>query len=139
MPSPYGNIEYTQGGSGSPVLVIHGNGGGYDQGELLAEAMPGDGFHWIAPSRFGYLGSTFDDQADAYAYLLDKLGIDKVAVLTLSHGGPSARLFPALHPGRVSSLTLLSAGVAFSEAEGQAQANQKGDMLIKVYKYDFVY
>jgi len=48
--SPYGNIEFAQGGSGPDVLVIHGSGGGYDQGELLARAVLGDQFHWIAPS-----------------------------------------------------------------------------------------
>ena len=26
--SPYGDIQYTEGGSGQPVLVIHGSGGG---------------------------------------------------------------------------------------------------------------
>ena len=71
IPSPYGDIEYTEGGSGPPVLVIHGSGGGYDQGELVVQAVLGDQFHWIAPSRFGYLrstfseGATFDDQAHA--------------------------------------------------------------------------
>ena len=96
IPSLYGDVEFTHGGSGPPVLVIHGSGGGYDQGELLVEALLGDGFHWIAPSRFGYLrstfreGATFDDQAHAYAHLLDELGIERVAVVTMSHGGPSA-------------------------------------------------
>jgi hypothetical protein len=37
IPSPFGDIEYTQGGAGPPVLVIHG-GGGCDQGELLVQA-----------------------------------------------------------------------------------------------------
>ena len=78
-------------------------------------------------------------QAHAYAYLLDELGIKKVAVVTLSHGGPSALLFAALHPDRVSSLTLISAGVAASAAEDQAQANQKGDMLVTIYTYDPLY
>ena len=79
IPSPYGDIEYTEGGSGPAVLVIHGSGGGYDQGELLAQAILGEQFHWITPSRFGYLrstfheGATFDDQAHAYAHLLDQL------------------------------------------------------------------
>jgi len=67
IPSPHGDIEYTEGGSGPHVLVSHGSGGGYDQGELIAQAFLDDSFHWIAPSRFGYLqstfreGSTFDD------------------------------------------------------------------------------
>lgn len=145
IPSPYGDIEYTEGGSGPPVLVIHGSGGGYDQGELMVQAVLGDQFHWIAPSRFGYLGSTFhegatfDDQAHAYAYLLDQLGVDQVAVVALSHGGPSALLFAVLHPERVSSLTLISAGVAASASQDQAQANQQGDMLTTIFKHDPLY
>jgi 2-hydroxy-6-oxonona-2,4-dienedioate hydrolase len=145
IPSPYGDIEYTEGGSGPDVLVIHGSGGGYDQGELLARAELSDQFHWITPSRFGYLrstfneGATFDDQAHAYAYLLDQLGIKKVAVVALSHGGPSALLFSVLYPERVSSLALISCGVASSAAKDQVQANQKGDMLMTIFKYDPLY
>ncbi|HEX4954824.1 MAG TPA: alpha/beta hydrolase [Thermoanaerobaculia bacterium] len=145
LPSPYGNIEYTQGGTGPAVLVIHGSGGGFDQGELVARAALGDGFHWIAPSRFGYLrstfhaGATFDDQAHAYAHLLDHLGIDKAAVLALSHGGPSALLFAVLHPERVSSLTLISAGVASSTDSAQAQANRQGDALKTIFERDLTY
>lgn len=142
IPSPYGDIEYTEGGSGTAVLVIHGSGGGYDQGELLVRAVLGEQFHWITPSRFGYLrstfreGATFDDQAHAYAYLLDQLGVKKVAVVALSHGGPSALLFAVLHPERVSSLTLISCGVASSAIQDQAQANQKGGMWVTIFKYD---
>lgn len=145
VPSPYGNIEFTEGGSGPPVLVIHGSGGGFDQGELIAKSVIGEKFHWIAPSRFGYLratfrkDATFDDQAHAYAHLLDHLGINKVAVVALSHGGPSALLFAVLHPERVSSLTLISCGVASSSSRDQAQANEKGDMLTAIYKYDPLY
>ncbi len=145
IPSPYGDIEFTVGGSGPDVLVIHGSGGGYDQGELLAQAVLVDQFHWITPSRFGYLrstyseGATFDDQARAYAYLLDHLGIKKVAVVAISHGGPSALLFAVLYPERVSSLTLISCGVASSDAENQVQANQKGEMLMTIFKYDSLY
>lgn len=145
MASPYGDIEFTERGSGPDVLVIHGSGGGYDQGELLAQAALGDHFHWIVPSRFGYLRSTFhenatfDDQARAYAYLLDRLGIKKAAVIALSHGGPSALLFAVLYPERVSSLTLISCGVASSNATDQMDANQKGDMLTAIYRHDPLY
>lgn len=145
LSSPLGDIEFTHGGSGPPVLVIHGSGGGFDQGELLARAVLGERFRWIAPSRFGYLrsrlpsGATFDDQAQAYAHLLDTLGIDRVAVVALSHGGPSALLFAALHPERVASLTLLSCGVASSSDPDQAKANKQGDLLTTVFKHDLLY
>lgn len=143
--TPEGDVEFVRGGSGPPVLVVHGSGGGFDQGALVAGAVLDDTVQWIAPSRFGYLrstfreGATFDDQARAYAHLLDHLGIDRVAVVALSHGGPSALLFAVMYPDRVSSLTLLSCGVASSSDGEQAQANQKGDTLTTVFKYDLLY
>jgi hypothetical protein len=39
VPSPLGDIEFKRGGTCVPVLVIHGSGGGYDQGELIAKTM----------------------------------------------------------------------------------------------------
>jgi pimeloyl-ACP methyl ester carboxylesterase len=146
IPSPYGDIEYTEGGTGPDVLVIHGAGGGYDQGELLGQALLGDRFHRITPSRFGYLrstfhdGATFEDQAHAYATLLDHLGIQKVAVVAFSAGGPSAELFALLHPERVSSLTLVSCTTtALSSTEEQKQSDQKAQALLSIVKYDLPY
>jgi pimeloyl-ACP methyl ester carboxylesterase len=142
--SPYGDIEFTEGGSGPDVLVVHGSGGGFDQAELMVHAVLGDRVHWIAPSRFGYLrstfhaGATFDEQAHAYAHLLDHLGIDRAAVVA-SHGGPSALLLAALHPERVTSLTLISAGVASSSDASQQQANRQGDALTWVFQRDYRY
>jgi pimeloyl-ACP methyl ester carboxylesterase len=143
--SPYGALEYTTGGSGPAVLVVHGGGGGFDQGELLVDAVLGDGFRWISPSRFGYLGSsmpdsaTWEQQAHAFAWLLDHLGVDRVAVLALSQGGPSALLLATLHPERVSSLTCLSCGVVAVDGADQADANKKGNMLRTVFARDWLY
>lgn len=144
--SPWGDVEYVEGeGGGVPVLVLHGSGGGFDQGELVARAVLPAGARWLAPSRFGYLrstftpGATFDEQAHAYAALLDRLAVPKVHVVALSHGGPSALLFAVLHPDRVASLTLLSAGVAASSDPAQAQANQQGDALARIFQSDFAY
>ncbi len=145
--SPFGSIEYKTGGSlsGTPVLVIHGGGGGYDQGELIADVVLDENFSWIAPSRFGYLGSelpgnaTWDDQADAYSFLLDHLEIDQVAVVAMSQGGPSALLFAVNHPDRITSLTCLSCGVVASDSDVQADANKKGNILKAIFRYDFLY
>lgn len=143
--SPFGDIEFTTHGSGPAVLVIHGSGGGYDQGELIAQAVLDENFYSIIPSRFGYLrstfhpGSTWDDQAHAYAALLDHLGIERAAVVAMSHGGPSALLFAVMHSNRVSSLTLISCGVAPSSEPDQAQADDKGRMLTTIFEHDFLY
>ncbi len=138
-------IEFVQGGAGAPVLVVHGSGGGFDQGALIAGAVLGDSFHWVAPSRFGYLGSTmppgasFETQADAYAHLLDHLGLQRVAVVALSQGGPSALFFALKYPERVQSLVLLSCGVASSADAAQAQANRSGDRLKVIFQSDARY
>ena len=143
VPSPYGDLEYAAGGAGADVLIVHGAAGGWDQGALIAEAvLDGSRFHWLAPSRFGYLrsgclaGASIDDQAHAYAFLLDHLGIGKVAVVAMSAGGPSALLFSVLYPHRVSSLTLISCGVAPSSSDEQARAHRKGAALATIFRSD---
>jgi pimeloyl-ACP methyl ester carboxylesterase len=143
--TPYGDVEYAEGGEGPDVLVVHGAGGGYDQGELVVEAVLDERFRWVAPSRFGYLRSTFcdaatyDDQARAYACLLDDLGVQRVAVVAISAGGPSALLFALLYPERVSSLTLISCGVAPVATENQKEADKKGKALVGIFKRDISY
>jgi pimeloyl-ACP methyl ester carboxylesterase len=111
--TPGGPIEYAVAGSGSPVLVVHGAGGGYDQGLSIAGPLADRGFRLIAMSRFGYLRTpvpadpSAEAQADAHARLLDALGVSRVAVVGASAGAPSAMQFALRHPDRASALVLL--------------------------------
>lgn len=113
--TPFGTVEYTRWGDGPPALFIHGAGGGWDQGRLIAGHFIGDGYAWIAVSRFGYLGAPLPEdastaaQADALAALLDHLDIDEAAILGVSGGAPPAIQLAARHPERVSALVLLTA------------------------------
>lgn len=50
-----GQIDYQEAGSVVPLLVVHGSGGGHDQGIAFAGAMAKQGIRVIAMSRFGYL------------------------------------------------------------------------------------
>jgi pimeloyl-ACP methyl ester carboxylesterase len=94
-------------------MMIHGTGGGYDQGLLFAASLRQRGFAIVAPSRFGYLGSAFPDdaspvhQADTLIDLLDHLGLDRVPVLGGSAGALTAAEFALRHPDRCSRLGLL--------------------------------
>src|SRR5215208_6881545 len=105
----FGDIEYAVQGKGLPVLLVHGAGGGYDQGLLIGENYVGDGHRFIAPSRFGYVRSSIPEngspaaQADAYAALLDTLGVERVAVVGFSDGGPSALQFALRYPERCAA------------------------------------
>lgn len=114
IPSTFGQIEFATIGSGEAILISHGSGGGFDQGlSMTAAAAAAEGFRLIVPSRFGYLNSPSPEganaaiQADAYAELLDNLGIQKVSVLGISAGAWSALQFAARHPKRCRSLILL--------------------------------
>jgi len=109
-----GRVVYGIRGEGHPVLVVHGAGGGFDQA-LHSAQMFGEGFQWIAPSRFGYLGTPLPEdaspeaQADTHAALLDALDIECVPIIGLSAGGPSAIQFVIRHPDRCLGLVLVSA------------------------------
>jgi pimeloyl-ACP methyl ester carboxylesterase len=111
--TPCGPIEYAVRGAGRSVLIVHGAGGGFDQGLALARPLLDRGFQVISPSRFGYLRSpmpavaTVEAQADAYVCLLDALGVSQVAVVGVSAGGPSAMQLCLRHPENCVAMALV--------------------------------
>ncbi|HYC35572.1 MAG TPA: alpha/beta hydrolase [Usitatibacter sp.] len=108
-----GPIEYAEAGTGPSLLVVHGAGGGFDQGMDFFAGLPQRGFRVIAVSRFGYLGTPLPAdasaaaQARAHACLLDALGIRATAIAGGSAGAPSATEFALLFPDRTTHLVLL--------------------------------
>ena len=109
----YGALEYADTQAGAPLVMVHGTGGGFDQGLLFAEPLRQRGWRIIAPSRFGYLRSDFPSdatpemQADAFVDLLDGLSIERVPVNGGSAGAPSALAFAIRYPDRCSALVAL--------------------------------
>jgi len=108
-----GTLEYSVRGTGEPILAIHGAGGGFDQAIDMTGALAEYQYRLIAPSRFGYLRSSLPTdlsvamQADAYAELLDHLGIDKVVIVAISAGAWSSLQFAIRHPQRCRALVLI--------------------------------
>jgi pimeloyl-ACP methyl ester carboxylesterase len=108
-----GPIECAVAGEGLPLLCIHGVSGGYDVPMQIFPFL--DGIRLISPSRPGYLrtplevGRTSQEQADAYATLLDTLGLERVAIAGASGGGPSTLHFALRHPDRCYALIMVSA------------------------------
>jgi pimeloyl-ACP methyl ester carboxylesterase len=136
-----GPIEYATFGEGYPVLVVHGIFGGFDQGLVIARGNVGEEVRSIAPSRFGYLRTPLPEdaspagQADAYACLLDALGIEQAAVMGTSAGGTSAIQFALRHPDRCSALVLFS-----SNTPGETEAALLPEPVAKaLFKSDFVF
>ena len=108
----WGAVEYAERGSGDPVLVVHGIyhhcvGGLLSVRDLFPDRRV------IAPSRFGYLGSSMPPnatpaaQADAFAALLDALDIGRIDVIGLSAGATSALQLALRHPEKVKHLVVL--------------------------------
>ena len=95
------------------LLVLHGSGGGFDQGLALARDFAPPGHRVLAPSRFGYLRSPLPEdpsaqrQADHLACLLDALGLADAAVMGVSAGAVSALHFAGRHPRRTRALLLV--------------------------------
>lgn len=111
--SPWGPIEYADVGSGPPVLMIHGSGGGFDQGLAFSAPLARQGVRIIAPSRFGYLRSampedaTVEMQADALDWLMQRLEIEQAVIIGGSAGALSATQLALRHPERCRGLVLL--------------------------------
>ncbi len=134
-----GQIEYARVGNGYPVLVVHGNAGGFDQGLLMANSTIDPEFQVIAVSRFGYLRSPMPAnastamQADAFACLLDSLGIEQAAIVAYSAGSASSVQFAMRHPERISALILVS---PVGLGKGPIMPKPVFDIF---FRHDFVY
>jgi len=128
--TPCGAIEYAVAGEGAPLLMVHGAGGGFDQGLDLAAELAASGFRVIAPSRFGYLRTPLPRdasaaaQADAHACLLDALDIPRAVVIGASAGAPSAMQLALRHPERVAALVLM-VPAAFAPRKDDAPAARR--------------
>ena len=142
-----GPIEYAVAGQGAAVLVVHGAGGGFDQGMLIGRELAARGFRVIAVSRFGYLrtpmpaSASSETQADAHACLLDALGIREAAVLGMSAGGPSALQLAIRHPERTRALALL-VPLAWQPGAAEASPERQGLALriaVSALEHDFTY
>jgi len=138
-----GDIEYTVQGRGSPIMSLHGAGGGYDQGLWAAKIAFGEGYKNISVSRYGYLrtpipkNASIKSQAALYKNLLDHLNIQKAIVFGSSAGGPSATQFANDYPERTAALILLSA-VSEASAPGDKPGFYVG-IIHAVQRSDYMY
>jgi pimeloyl-ACP methyl ester carboxylesterase len=124
--TPAGDIEYAVQGEGTPVLILHGAGGGFDFGLWSGRVFFAGDHRTISVSRFGYLRTPVPDeasirkQAAEYHMLLTHLNITKVLVVGTSAGGPSAIRFANDYPENCSGLILISA-VSMPEPAGSEE------------------
>lgn len=99
---------------GIPVMLFHGAPGYRRFWEALPEFPFVDGVRFIAPDRPGYgnsdfrPGMTYADWPNDVGELADHLGIERLAVIGVSGGGPGALACAWRMPDRISCVAVVS-------------------------------
>jgi pimeloyl-ACP methyl ester carboxylesterase len=113
------NMPYLEGGSGEPLILIHGFGGQKENFSHVAAPLCRR-YHVYIPDLAGFGAATRDAQADYHIEaqasrvmaFADALGLQRVHMGGNSMGGFIAAECAARHPDRVASLWLIGAAGA---------------------------
>jgi 2-succinyl-6-hydroxy-2,4-cyclohexadiene-1-carboxylate synthase len=107
------------GDGGRPLLLVHGfTGVGRDFADHL-DALAADGWHVVAPTQRGHLGSAAPGNEADYSLatyagdllaLADGLGWDRFVLLGHSMGGMVAQVLALRAPERLDALVLMDTG-----------------------------
>jgi 3-oxoadipate enol-lactonase len=107
-------MNIVEGGSGPPVLLIHGLGWDHSLWNPTVERLASR-YHVIAADSRGHGASDkpdgpydMDMLARDYAALADALGLSGICVIGLSQGGMIAQSLALMRPDLVSALVLIS-------------------------------
>src|ERR1700694_995810 len=108
-------LELDEGGLGDPVLLLHGFPTSRQLWSGVAPLLVEAGFRAIVPDLAGYGGSRAPEgtsvgmakQARWMLELLDRLGLERVAVVAHDVGSAAAQLMLAAAPSRIRSLVVL--------------------------------
>ena len=122
-------IYYEDIGTGDPLLLLPGFAGSIEEFSVLRQALLTAGYRVIAadlpgsgrsqPQPRSYSVSYFEEDAHAFAALLDHLGTAPAHLLGFSDGGEVALLIAVLFPARVRSLLTWGAAGLLSDPTGQ--------------------
>ena len=114
-------MHYLHGGSGRPVVLIHGLVGSSSiwRRNIAALARESsvyaiDLLNMGKSQRIPGLNATLEATADRVAVFMDSVGIDRADLVGHSHGGAVALMLAARHPERVRGLILFAPANPYS-------------------------
>lgn len=119
---------------GKPVFRIQGTPSSRIQYNPIRDVARELGLRYLMADRPGYGGSTrkpgrgIADITEDYVELLDFHGLDRVPATGTSGGGPHVLALAALHPERVSAITVIVGGTPLEadEVKQQVGVNAEG-------------
>lgn len=112
---PGGNLHYVDEGSGSPIVMVHGNPSWSFLYRKLIRRFR-SGYRCIA---IDHLGFGLSDKPEGWSYLpedharnlalfIDKLGLKNITLAVQDWGGPIGLSYAIAHPGNVSRIIIMN-------------------------------
>jgi valacyclovir hydrolase len=122
-------IYYEEQGSGTPVLVLPGFAGSIEEFSALREALVAAGYRVIAadlpgsgrsePQPRTYTATYYEEDAHAFAALLQHLATGPAHLIGFSDGGEISLLMAELMPGVARSVITWGAAGVLNDPEGR--------------------
>jgi pimeloyl-ACP methyl ester carboxylesterase len=117
---------YLEGGTGEPLLLLHGFGANKDNFTFVAGHLTAS-YHVIAPDHIGFGESSrpadaeyaSTKQAERLHQFIQSLGLSKIHIGGSSMGGLIAMTYAALYPDEVKSMWLLAPGGIWSAPQSE--------------------
>ncbi|WP_251697014.1 alpha/beta fold hydrolase [Streptomyces sp. Vc74B-19] len=108
-------VAYREGGSGEPVVFIHGTPSHSHEWRDVVPHVEAAGHRTLTYDLLGYglserpahRDTSVAAQTDLLGHLLDALGLDRVSLVAHDIGGAVALRFALAHPGRVRRLMVM--------------------------------
>ena len=136
--TPMGQVHYRMMGTGEPVLLLHQTPWFSVQFATSIPHLAEMGMRVLAPDRPGYGMSdvpdappTIENYADNLVHVLDRLGIETIAVIGHHTGASVAAAFAHQHPDRVSRLILHGTPLYTKEEQAQRLARPHWDRWLE--------
>lgn len=134
--TPLGAVSYLEGGTGAPLVLLHGIGSGAASWTAQIEAFS-DRFRVIAWDAPGYGKSdqvspdapAATDYAAHLAGLLDALNIPACHLVGHSLGAIVGCGFARIYPGRVTSLMIAAPATGYGKADLETQNQRRAGRM----------
>jgi 4,5:9,10-diseco-3-hydroxy-5,9,17-trioxoandrosta-1(10),2-diene-4-oate hydrolase len=138
-------MHYVHGGSGRPMLLIHGIVGSTTNWRRNIAALARNASVYAIDlvnmgrsQRVAGIDADLEASADRVAAFMDAMGIDQAEIIGHSHGGAVSTMLAARHPDRVRSLILFAPVNPFSHLEApliRLYSSTPGRLLARVVPY----